>query len=297
MGLETSTEQEEARLAEIRGYVQALLESSPPESGGYALSPELARQWMDEHLSLLPPRYGLGSRPDWIAKQIVLAKRAATSGPAVDLIPVPEEGYTVLLLCCPDAPGLIARVAGTLAALEVNIKSAKIDTRSDGMAVDVLWISTPAGNVIADPPRLRRIANTIEGVLKGSVNFDELVGRIHSRPLAPALKRTQINLNNEISESCTVLEMLAGDRLGFVYSVAKCLSSLGLNIAFAKLSTEKTMVFDVFYLTDSAGRKLDESRFDEVIQTVKTATEPASEPAATITVNTKPAGDEATAPG
>ena len=296
LGLEISTEQESARLAEIRGHVQALLESSPPDSGGNALSPSLAREWMDEHLSLLPPRYGLGSRPDWIAKQIVLAKRAATSGPAVDLIPVPEEGYTVLLLCCPDAPGLIARVAGTLAALEVNIKSAKIDTRSDGMAVDVLWISTPAGNVIGEPPRLRRIASTIEGVLNGSVNFEKLVGRINSHPLAPALKRPQINLSNEISESSTVLEILAEDRLGFVYSVAKCLSSMGLNIAFAKLSTEKTMVFDVFYLTDSAHRKLDEIRFDEVIQTVKNATEPADETAATMPVSAGLEGDEAATP-
>ncbi len=284
LGLETASAQEEARLAEIRSSVQGLLQSlAQPGMDGVKLTPGLARQWMDEHLSLLPPRYSLGHRPELIAKQIVLAKRAATTGPAVDLIPVPEEGYTLLLLCCPDMPGLVARVAGTLAAREVSSMGARVDTRRDGMAVDVLWISTPAGNVIADPPRLRRIGNTVEGVLKGTVAFDELVSRINSRPLAPAPKSPQISLNNEISDTCTVLEILASDRLGFVYSVAKCLTSLGLNIAFAKISTEKTMVFDVFYLTDAAGRKLEESRWDEIIATVETATQsPTNAPAAGV---------------
>jgi [protein-PII] uridylyltransferase len=156
---------------------------------------------------------------------------------------------------------------------------ARLDTRKDGMAVDVLWISTPAGNAISDPSRLRRIGNTIEGVLKGIVSFDEMVGRIVSRPLAPALKPPRISLNNEISDSCTVLEILAEDRLGFVYSAARCLTGLGLNIAFAKLSTEKTMVFDVFYLTNSAGQKLPESGWEEIVAALERAMQPSSNPA------------------
>jgi UTP:GlnB (protein PII) uridylyltransferase len=60
------------------------------------------------------------------------------------------------------------------------------------------------------------------------------------------------------------MEVLAEDRLGFAFSVAKCLNRLGLNIAYAKLSTEKTMAFDVFYLTDSDGGKLPEERWEEI---------------------------------
>ena len=272
LGLETATAQEEVRLEDLRRRILELLQSTPPPGlAEAALSPELARKWMEEHLSLLPPRYSLGHRPELVAKQILLAKRASRTGPAVDSIPVPEEGYTLLLLCCPDTPGLFARVAGTLAALEVNILGARLDTRKDGMAVDVLWISTPQRNVISDPIHLRHIGNTVEGVLKETVPFGELVTRIHARPPAPALKQPQISLNNEISEGCTVLEVLAEDRLGFAYSVANCLTSLGLNIVFAKLSTEKTMAFDVFYMTDSAGGKLPESRWDPVIASLEEA--------------------------
>src|SRR5205807_1276337 len=88
---------------------------------------------------------------------------------------------------------------------------------------------------------------------------------------AASLQQPRITLNNEISDSCTVMEVLAEDRLGFVYAVAKCLTGLGLNIVFAKLSTERTKVFDVFYLTDATGHKLPESCWDNVIPALKAA--------------------------
>src|ERR1035437_10923540 len=59
----------------------------------------------------------------------------------------------------------------------------------------VLWISTPQRNVISDPIQLRRIGNTVEGVLKETVSFGELVSRIHARPPAPARQQPQISLN------------------------------------------------------------------------------------------------------
>ncbi|MBI3933565.1 MAG: [protein-PII] uridylyltransferase [Acidobacteria bacterium] len=266
LGLEAATAQEEEMLQAIRQDVEKLLltfqESELWEPPG---SLQEARLWIEGHLALLPHRYPLGMRPELIARQIVLARRASGGKPAVALLPVPDQGYTVLLLCCPDTRGLFAKMAGTLASLEVNILGARLDTCQDGMAVDMLWISTPRGDVIEDPVRLRRIGNTLEGVLQGSVSFDEIVQRIDARPLAPALKPPKLNLNNEISDRCTVLEILAEDRLGFAYSVAKRLTGLGLNIVFAKLATEKTMAFDVFYLTESEGGKLAPQRCEEVL--------------------------------
>jgi [protein-PII] uridylyltransferase len=265
LGLDAATAQEEELLRSVRHDVESLLMTlSEAELGAPPGSLRIARLWIEDHLSQLPHRYPLGARPELIARQILLARRAAQGTPATAFLPVPDQGYTVMLLCCPDTRGLFAKMAGTLASLEVNILGARLDTRQDGMAVDMLWISTPRGDVIDDPGRLRRIGNTLEGVLKGERSFDEIVARIDARPLAPALKQPQVKLSNDVSDTCTVLEILAEDRLGFAYSVAKCLSGLGLNIAFAKLATEKTMAFDVFYLTDAAGGKVPEARWDEL---------------------------------
>jgi [protein-PII] uridylyltransferase len=266
LGLEEATAQEEKKLLDIRREVESQLRRlQDTELGKPPATPEEARRMVEAHLSLMPRRYPLGTGPDLIARQILLTRRAEQGAPATAFVPVPVQGYTLVLLCCPDTRGLFAKMTGTLAALEVNILGARLDTRKDGMAVDVLWISTPRGDVIDDPARLRRIGNALENVVSGAASLDETVKRIDSRPLAPALKRPQMNLNNDISEQCTVLEILAEDRLGLAYSIANCLAGLGLNIAFAKLATEKTMAFDVFYLTDEAGQKLSEERWPEVL--------------------------------
>ena len=272
LGLEAASAQEEEKLREMRGEIERLLLAlQEPSLGEPPESARVARLWTEGHLALLPRRYPLGSRPEFIARQILLARRAAAGIPAVSFIPVPEQGYTVLLLCCPDTRGLFAKVAGTLAALEINILGARLDTRKDGLAVDQLWISTPRGDAIEDPARLRRISGMLEGVLQGERSFEELVSRIDARPLAPALKAPKLSLNNEISETSTVLEVLAEDRLGFAYAVAKCLTGLGLNIGFAKLATEKTMAFDVFYLTDAEGKKIPESQWGEILSQLEAA--------------------------
>lgn len=266
LGLEAATAQEEERLAQVRNEVQQrLVEFGESGLGEPPASLAEARAWIEAHLELLPRRYPLGASPELIARQILLARRAGQGHPAVTFLPVPEEGYTLLLLCCPDTRGLFAKMAGTLASLQVNILGARLDTRKDGMAVDMFWVSTTRGDVIEDPARLRRIGKRLEAVLQGSIPFDEVVSKIDARPLAPALKSPHLSLNNEISEYCTVLEILAEDHLGFAYSVANCLTQLGLNIAFAKLSTEKTMAFDVFYLTDESGGKLPEERWESVL--------------------------------
>jgi [protein-PII] uridylyltransferase len=272
LGLEAATAQEEELLREIRVELVTLIQKlRDPALGEPPDSERTAKLWIEGHLALMPHRYPLGARPELIARQILLARRAERGGPATAFLPVPDQGYTVMIVCCPDTQGLFAKMAGTLAALEVNILGARLDTRKDGMAADMLWISTPRGEVIDDPGRLRRIGSMVEGVLQGAVSFDEIVARIDARPLAPALKPPKLTLSNDVSETCTVMEVMAEDRLGFAYSVAKCLTSLGLNIAFAKLATEKTMAFDVFYLTDPSAGKLPEERWDEVREHVEQA--------------------------
>ncbi|MSO19314.1 MAG: [protein-PII] uridylyltransferase [Acidobacteria bacterium] len=278
LGREAATAQEEEQLREMRAQVSRLLIDSPATSdaslGDRPSTAELAQVWTDGHLARMPHRYPLGMRPELIMRQILLARRAVKGEPAVAFLPFPEQGFTVLLLCCPDVRGLFARVAGTLAALEVNILGARLDTRQDGIAVDMLWISTPRGDAIEEPARLRRIAATLENVLKGAQSVEELVGRMTERPAAPAHRAPRMTLNNEISDQCTVIEVLGEDRLGFAYSIATCLNHLGLNINFAKLSTEKSMAFDVFYLTDAQGKKIPEASWGAIVVKVNEALQP-----------------------
>jgi [protein-PII] uridylyltransferase len=61
------------------------------------------------------------------------------------------------------------------------------------------------------------------------------------------------------------LEVQADDQLGFLYKVTRTLSKMGLNIHLAKISTEKAQIYDVFYITDCDGKKIDLPKVQKVI--------------------------------
>ena len=84
---------------------------------------------------------------------------------------------------------------------------------------------------------------------------------------APASFPPKVNIDNTASSVSTVIEVQADDRVGLGYAVAKTLTHCGLNIVFAKLATEKSHVFDVFYVQDSVGKKVtDADRTAEIIE-------------------------------
>jgi [protein-PII] uridylyltransferase len=62
-----------------------------------------------------------------------------------------------------------------------------------------------------------------------------------------------------------------GDRLGLAYKIANTLSSLGLDIVFAKVATEKHLALDVFYVTNAAGEKLADDRLPAIEEAIHRA--------------------------
>jgi [protein-PII] uridylyltransferase len=55
-----------------------------------------------------------------------------------------------------------------------------------------------------------------------------------------------------------VVEVRASDEVGLAYKIARVATALGLEITYAKITTEKSDAFDVFYVTDGNGIRLSE---------------------------------------
>ncbi|HEX7125881.1 MAG TPA: ACT domain-containing protein, partial [Thermodesulfobacteriota bacterium] len=67
---------------------------------------------------------------------------------------------------------------------------------------------------------------------------------------------THVEIDNEASDTHTVIDVYAQDRIGLLYSITNALAATGLTIALAKITTKGDRAEDVFYVTDIFGHKI-----------------------------------------
>src|SRR2546425_6334006 len=152
---------------------------------------------------------------------------------------------------------LFSLIAGTLASQGVNIMSAQIHTRGDGVAIDTFQVNDPIGEAVTSGTHWQRTLEALRAVLTGEQSVEALLAqRRTAARAAPAPPR--ITLNNRLSDDYTVVEIKCPDRLGLLYLVTRTLSALALDIASARIATEIDQAFDSFYVNDAKGRKVED---------------------------------------
>jgi len=240
------------RLEELRDRVARMLAS------------EIDVDETRKHFDLLPEDYARSAPAQTIIEHVRLAhalnSRPVKTGWRIDT----QARCADLHLCAPNRHGLFACVAGTLTAQGVNILSVQLHTRADGIAIDSFKVRDAAGEPITDPARWEQIDDAIRRAICGELDVAAAVEkRLRSQTVSRFQRRkmiapsaTRISWDNQSSDRSTILELRTGDRLGLAYKIANTLSSLDLDIVFAKVATEKNLALDIFYVTNAAGEKL-----------------------------------------
>jgi [protein-PII] uridylyltransferase len=172
----------------------------------------------------------------------------------------PDLGSSDLVVVTRDLPGLFSLIAGTLAASGVNIISAQIHTRADGIAIDTFQVNDPAGDVVGSTAHWARPLDALRAVITGEQSVEALLARRRTlgREAASPGGPPKIALDNQLSDSATVIEVKCPDRLGLLYLITRALAGLGLDIVSARIATEIDQAFDTFYVQDREGRKLED---------------------------------------
>jgi [protein-PII] uridylyltransferase len=222
---------------------------------------------VERHLALLPDRYQRTTRPEDAARHLRLIKRFGTEACETSWRRRGSDG-TELTVCARDRHGLFADIAGTFAAHGVEILSAEVNTREDGIAIDVFILREAATHQAVEDYRLRAIEQALSNAVAGESDVATLVERWRKnnaprRKTAPANARRRqvprVVCDNDASQATTMIEIHAPDEPGLAYKIASALVELGLDIACAKIATEKSDALDVFYVTEGDATKLSES--------------------------------------
>ena len=206
------------------------------------------------------PAYWLRTDLNVIAEHAKLVRDAeAQKQPIVTHIATDAfRGVTEVTLFAPNHPRLLAMVAGACTGAGANIVDAQISTTRDGMALDTIHLEREFDHAEDEERRAKKIAQTIEKLLRGDVRLSEVVmnKRKPKAKLSAFRVEPQVMIDNTLSDALTVIEVNGLDRPGLLYDVTREISDLNLDIASAHIATFGEKAVDVFYVTDLTGKKI-----------------------------------------
>jgi [protein-PII] uridylyltransferase len=185
----------------------------------------------------------------WHARALLVHVR--TDRPIVRARLAPAGEGIEVLLYARDQKDLFARACGYFDNRSLSILDAKIHTTRHGYALDTFLVSERGHGT-----HFRSLLDRIEGELTDWMGRQvelppPVKGRLsrHSRhfPVSAA-----VQLNADESGQHYLLSLVATDRLGLLYGVARVLARHGINVQTAKILTLGERVEDVFLIDGPA---------------------------------------------
>ncbi len=225
------------------------------------------------HCNLLPERYFVNNSEEEIIlhtrmvnqllRNINQADSLAALSPVIHWRDDLNRGLTVVTLVTWDRSGLFYRLAGSFSLANLNIVSAKAINRMDHITIDTFYVSDAKGGIV-ERPSVRQVFE--KSIDRSVVKNKDLTQRIMtaSRETKSPLFRSQrrantpfpqtVDVYHEVELNKNIIEIQAVDRIGLLYFLAKCIYQNGYDITFARISTERDIAVDTFYIENSRDR-------------------------------------------
>ncbi len=237
------------------------------------------------HFQEMPARYFARREPAHIVRHIELlidyfegwAFAEQTPEPILHWRAIPEQGCSEFTVIWQDRHGLVSHIAGALAAHKVNILSAEIFARGDGVVFDIFRVCTTNFEPVTSDHTQRKIAKLlISGLLGGEMAYDDLIDEADDglrdwQEMADQFPQ-RVYLNNISDPDHTLLEIQALDRLGLLHKIFTSVSELGLEVTHARITTTRGAAIDTIYVVGPDGRKIeDKETLDRLLDCIRGA--------------------------
>lgn len=178
-----------------------------------------------------------------------------------------------VIVAAADRPRLFVDLAEAITGAGANVMGARVFTSRGGQALDVFYVQDVTGAPFGanDDRALGRLANALACAARGEPVAHERRRQDLSRTAAFAITPA-VMLDNEASETSTVVEASGRDRPGLLAGLARTLSDAGLLITSAHIDGYGERAVDAFYVVDAEGQKVTDARKGNTLKAALLAT-------------------------
>ena len=174
---------------------------------------------------------------------------------------LPEHGCSEVTLISWDRHLLLAKAAGALAANGINILSADLFLRADGLVMDLFRVCTTGFDPVTSEKTVGSVNELLSRACTGEeIDFAKLIhSRRDAQPPPPAWQDEVpvfAGVYNEPNRRHTTVDIQAVDRIGLLYDVFSAIGNLGIEITHARIGTEKGAAIDSLFVTTAGGEKI-----------------------------------------
>jgi [protein-PII] uridylyltransferase len=231
-----------------------------------SLPPDFTAE-IDAHFEFMPDNYFRGSDVPEIVEHLQLFRsfleNVASGGdfplaPAIKWKALPEQGHSVVTFCTWERERLLAKVAGSLSVVPLNILSADIFLRGDNVVLGVFRVCETKTRPVTHQRDFVLVEQTLRRALEDeSFDFLPLIEKAkrQSHRLAPGIEfPTRIAIDNKAHPVYALIEIQAPDRLGLLYDVLTCLDRENLLVPLSRINTQAGAAIDTLYVVDRSTR-------------------------------------------
>ncbi len=239
-------------------------------------------QELERFVQAMPARYFLTVAPAEAPRHLRLLQLGRQRPLGALVRHRPDLGSTQLHLTARDRPGLLATIAGVLAANRIDIRHAEVFSTEEDPALD--WLSGRALDLFEvrgpdeaslDAARWRAARADLARVLAGDEPLDALMQRrlkASSLPQKPLPQvPTKIVIDNDSARTHSVVDVFTADRVGLLHTLARTFFDLGMTVDLARITTEGNRAADAFYVRTGEGDRLEGETARQVVEAITAA--------------------------
>lgn len=259
LGGKQSRYHRDQRLARVKQQVRSHLEL--PQILDHEEDPD---NWFTELFHSFSPHYLLVTPSARVAADIKILRDLPPDQIVVEGEFETETGTVNYHVIAPAmySQSCFHRMVSVFTAKRMDIISAQITTSSSGGVVDSFRVIDNDYSGAVPRSRIKSIEEEIRkavlGVTDAKTMFLNNQRFQESSSISGEFDLGRVEIDNQSSKRCTIIDVIAHDRIGLLYIVSRAISRMGLSVVMAKISTHLDQVVDVFYVIDEQERKIED---------------------------------------